>query len=615
MKKAPQTSNRLAIFDGLKGILILIILCYYFFQHILPGGFLAVNFFLLIAGFFTTRHFYTADARGKKIRLLHYYQSRIERLFFPMLAMIVTVVTYIVIFDRQFYYNLRNMAFSSLVFFNNYYQILSNQSYFVQSANPSAFTHLWYVSLYAQLVVITPILMLLFYSWHKKPAIAANMFAVTSLLSAIVLGYLYRDNQDPSRIYYDLLTRGFAFTLGGSIGFLFPVRLKPKRMQPKTKTVLNIMGTIMVILSFLMLKFMYGTQPFAYRFGMTLYTICSGLLLVTAIHPDTFWHKVLSVKLLTFFGKRSLSYYLWFYPIHLLAPNKLSFLSQNIWASIAVQFFLIVFFAEISYRIFEKRQPVLPFGQDFDIKKTIQQVKYLLTHKGVLLNIKIMSIAYLFVFVIGLVAVIASPETKSNVAQDVQKVIEENIQKAEETKSESVEEVKVINNIEGLSQEVMLHANALEVTFVGDSILAAGVDKIKEVFPKAVTDTQIGRHLYQSVPVIISLKQQHLLKDTVVTVLGTNSTFTEGQINDYIEAVGRERELFFVTVALDKDWANDANRQIFAAAQRYGNVKVIDWDSYSSTHPEWYYEDGIHPNQEGALAFAKYIAEQIYLQR
>jgi len=39
--KTSTKSPRLAFFDGYRGVLILLILTYYFFQHILPGGFLS----------------------------------------------------------------------------------------------------------------------------------------------------------------------------------------------------------------------------------------------------------------------------------------------------------------------------------------------------------------------------------------------------------------------------------------------------------------------------------------------------------------------------------------------------------------------------------------------
>ena len=185
----------------------------------------------------------------------------------------------------------------------------------------------------------------------------------------------------------------------------------------------------------------------------------------------------------------------------------------------------------------------------------------------------------------------------------------------EETKEPESQETKVINNIEGLNRQELLQANALEVTFIGDSILLASADKVKEVFPKAIVDGQIGRQLYQSNEVINSLKASGKLKGTVVTVLGSNGTFTDGQLNDYINAIGTDREQYFVTSSVDKVWVEDANNRLFAAANRFSNVKVIDWRTYAKGHADWYYEDGIHPNPTGALEFAKFVANQIAQNR
>ena len=101
----------------------------------------------------------------------------------------------------------------------------------------------------------------------------------------------------------------------------------------------------------------------------------------------------------------------------------------------------------------------------------------------------------------------------------------------------------------------------------------------------------------------------------MVTVLGSNGTFTDGQLNDYINAIGTDREQYFVTSSVDKVWVEDANNRLFAAANRFSNVKVIDWRTFAKGHDDWYYEDGIHPNPTGALEFAKFVANQISQNR
>ena len=610
-QKLDSKAPRIAFFDGYRGLLILIILFYYFFQHILPGGFLAVNAFLMVAGFFAFRHFYLADLKGKKTVLRHYWASRLQRLFFPMLFMVLATVTFILIFAPNYFYNLRNMGLSSLAFLNNYYQILSNQSYFVQAANPSAFTHLWYISLYAQLIFLTPIMVKLFYSWHRNPMLTANALLVLTVISAVLLGYWYQDGKDPSRIYYDLLTRGFAFTAGGALGLLFPAQLRPKPLAFKKRRIFNIVGTVCVVLMFLMLRFMYGTMPFAYRFGMALFTFVSIVFVMVSLHPDTFFSKVMSFKGLTFFGKRSLSYYLWFYPVHLVIPDKLGSVT-NLWWNALIQFVIIMGLAEISYRLFEQRQLILPFGQDFDWLQTKRRVRYLIRNRGILIGVKALAIFYALTALVGSIAMLAAPEQKGEVAQRLEQVINQNA--SEESSSESTaQEVKVINNIDGLTRQEILQASALEVTFIGDSILLASEKQIIEVFPKAVNhiDGLVGRQLYQSVEVVRKLIAGNKLQPVVVTILGSNGTFTAGQLNDYIEAIGTDKEQYFLTSATEKAWVADANQQLFAAAKRYNNVHIIDWRTYSQGHSDWFEQDGIHPSATGALEMAKEIARQI----
>lgn len=609
-------SNRIPIFDGLKGLAILAIMAYYFFEHIMPGGFLAVNTFLFIAGFFNFRHFYMKDLQGRKPAYGQFLLKRFERLFFPMLSVISLTVTYILFFARDYLSNIFEMGLSSLVFLNNYYQIINQQSYFVQAANPSPFTHFWYVSLYGQLILLMPVLIIVFYSWHKKPQTSMTMLLILSLVSAALLGYLYVPNEDPTRIYYSLITRLSAFTFGGAIGLAFPAKLNPKPINKKLTLIMNIVGLVAFILAFLMLKFMFGTQPFAYRFGLTLFTLVTMLIVITSVHPSTIWNKIYGFKLFTFIGKRSFSYYLWFYPVYLLFPQNIVFLNQTPWLTYGVQFIIIALLAEMTYQLFERQSISLPFGQDFNFRKTNYQLNFLRRHPQQLNGIKIISGLYVFTFVMAIVGIVAGSQTTGNQAADeLQTVIQTNIELAEQTRDTSQETPKVVNNIEGLDQEVLLYANGLDITYIGDSTLAAAANRVWDVFPKAIIDPQEGRQLYNSYNVIYNLEANSQLMPTVVTMLGTNGTFTSGQINDYIEAIGTDRDQFFVTVTVDKPWTKDANRQLINAAQRYGNVKVIDWANYSNDQSEWFASDGYHLNDQGSQELAKFIAKEIYRQR
>ena len=632
--KTKQASQRLAVFDGYKGIAIISILGYYFYQHILPGGYLAVNFFLLVAGFFNMRHFYLADTRGLKINTWKYYKKRFKRLFFPMLAMIISTAAIILIFARDYLFNIRNMGVASLLFVNNFYQIFNEQSYFVHASNPSAFTHLWYVALLGQLLLLTPIFFKLFYTWHRNPAIAINMMGILTLVSAATMAYLFKDGQDPTNVYYNLLTRAFAYTMGNVLAFLLPVKLESHPLNRPQKILVNTLGILAFVLLFLMSKFMYGTQAFAYRFGMFLYTLVAAGMVVFTIHKQTLINKVLSWPLFTFLGKRSYSYYLWYYPIYLILPNYLR--SWNFTLTNIFQFVLLAILAEISYQLFEQDRIKLPIGQHFNWSKMKYQFSILKRSGHVLMNVKVITGIYVFFLLFGTVALAIAPEKRSSNEDDLQTLIEKNealvqTKQAAETKNQSNETkqentsddsqapsqdtTKVINNIEGLEQDELLFANGLDITFIGDSTLLASADHFKAVFPKAIIDGEVGRQLFNTYGEVNYLQSEGLIMNTVVVMLGSNGTFTDGQIDDFIEAVGTDKSIYFVNSNANRSWVTDANAAILRASQKYGNVQVIDWNTYSNDHPEWIREDEAHPTDEGARQLSVYVAKELFRTR
>lgn len=49
------------------------------------------------------------------------------------------------------------------------------------------------------------------------------------------------------------------------------------------------------------------------------------------------------------------------------------------------------------------------------------------------------------------------------------------------------------------------------------------------------------------------------------------------------------------------------NEVIRGAARRFPWMTVVDWGSYSMSHPSWFGPDGIHFNGGGAVQFASYV--------
>ena len=604
MQESQKNSKykRVAALDGFKGIMILAIIGYYYFQNYLPGGFFAVNAFFAVGGYLAFRDnkhlFYKKPVEW-------HFSSKLSRLWLPMLFMIIGTVAFLFIALPEQLKNIRMMSLSSLVFFNNYYQIINQQSYFVQSINPSPFVHLWYVSLYFQLMLIAVGIRKIFNRLNLLRMQESLVLLILSILSAIFMTLMYVIQKDPSYIYYAISTRIFSFLLGGVLSYFTEGQLSLSLPKSKSSSLFTqLIGVVALLLMGWMILSFNGVQDETYLYGMQLFSIVSIVFLWSILHENSVLNYFLRFRGFTFFGRRSFSYYLWFYPVHMFAPYFQNGEESNV-VFLGIQMLCIILLSEITYKIFETKQWLVPLGQSFS---------FMSIHHFVMRELppvkKMMGMAFSFTYIIliGLAFVgFFQSSTETNlVAQQLEIVIKRNQELIEQTTQEestTVDPNKEIQLKEQIAQE--------PVTFVGDSILLAAADKIQEIFPKAIIDGKIGRQLYSSPATLQELISKDKMANRVVTLLGTNGTFSQKQLDEYIRILGEDRELYFVTIFAPVKWNNEVNQQLQEAKTRHANVHIIDWYEFAKNHAEWFYEDKIHPNTQGAEELAQYSLESI----
>ena len=603
MQESQKNSKykRVAALDGFKGMMILAIIGYYYFQNYLPGGFFAVNAFFAVGGYLAFRdnkHLF------HKKPVEWQFSSKLSRLWLPMLFMIIGTVAFLFIALPEQLKNIRMMSLSSLVFFNNYYQIINQQSYFVQSINPSPFVHLWYVSLYFQLMLIAVGIRKIFNRLNLLRMQESLVLLILSILSAIFMTVMYVIQKDPSYIYYAISTRIFSFLLGGVLSYFTEGQLSLSLPKSKSSSLFTqLIGVVALLLMGWMILSFNGVQDETYLYGMQLFSIVSIVFLWSILHENSVLNYFLRFRGFTFFGRRSFSYYLWFYPVHMFAPYFQKGEESNI-VFLGIQMLCIILLSEITYKIFETKQWLVPLGQSFS---------FMSIHHFVMRELppvkKMMGMAFSFTYIIliglAFVGFFQSTTETNLVAQQLENVIKRNQELIEQTTQEestTVDPNKEIQLKEQIAQE--------PVTFVGDSILLAAADKIQEIFPKAIIDGKIGRQLYSSPATLQELISKDKMANRVVTLLGTNGTFSQKQLDEYIRTLG-DRELYFVTIFAPVKWNNEVNQQLQEAKTRHANVHIIDWYEFAKNHAEWFYEDKIHPNTQGAEELAQYSLESI----
>jgi len=162
-----------------------------------------------------------------------------------------------------------------------------------------------------------------------------------------------------------------------------------------------------------------------------------------------------------------------------------------------------------------------------------------------------------------------------------------------------------------LTEAQLKKAESLEITAFGDSVMLDATADLQELFPQAVVDGDVGRQLYASPDLIKSLKDQGLLRNTVLVGLGTNGSFTEAQFDSFMSEIG-DRNVYWVNVRVPTQrWQNEVNRMLEKMADKYDNMTLIDWYDLSNSQESWFYEDRVHPNPDGMVEYVKLVAQTI----
>lgn len=158
------------------------------------------------------------------------------------------------------------------------------------------------------------------------------------------------------------------------------------------------------------------------------------------------------------------------------------------------------------------------------------------------------------------------------------------------------------------STEKPVTGKGSDVTIIGDSITQGSEKQIGNMLPGADLNYEIGRTFTTG----ISIAKNMNLRDKVVFALGTNSPIlSPSQIQEAIDAIGSDREIYFVTNYGKADYSNN-NTFLKAAARDNSNVHIIDWAGAVSADPSKYLaSDSIHPSASGQKLFADLIYQAV----
>ncbi|WP_282919811.1 acyltransferase family protein [Ignavigranum ruoffiae] len=373
-----QFPSRIKSFEGLKGFAVAMVIFYHLFPNYVPGGFLMVNTFLVLGGYFFAykmeKH-QPVDQKTNYPAIGRYLLKTFERLFLPLLWMMMIIVLGFVLFKPIELHYIRNDMLSALAFVSNWYQIFSDQSYFVQMTNATPFTHLWYNAIYLQSFILAIPLFLLTKRFKFSLPAKGIFWAIIVILSHSLMLFLYKPGDDPTRVYYGLDTRFSSFALGMATAYSLPTILNYLQNLKHRKSFYSIFAVLVTGLTLFFVLTTKDNSAWTYELVMTYFNLISMFLLwlITINPPITrfFWGN----PIFDVIGKRSYSYYLWYYPVIVIMMGQFRRFNGNMLMINSLSILGIIFFGEVTYRLAERPIWQIPFANQWDWHKNLALLK------------------------------------------------------------------------------------------------------------------------------------------------------------------------------------------------------------------------------------------------
>lgn len=590
--------GRIEGLDGLRTLAIAGVTLFHMFPEAVPGGYMGVSLFFVLSGYLLAYTCSRQLAQGS-FSVAGYFWRRIKRIY-PSLVLVLLVSTGVYyLLAPDVVAAVRPEAVSVLLGYNNWWQIAQNADYFTRLTNTSPFTHLWFMGIELQYYLVWPVLFFLYAVLEHLAGTRAaiGFMSVLGLASACLMPLSYTPGADVTRLYYGTDMRVYALLFGVVLG-LQRANAGPCSMEYELSRKLSCVAFVaMLFVTFFVYFTLDGQNPLVYQGGMLAMTFVFCLLLRLTEDKGLPFGQLLDMGIFRWIGKRSYGIFLWQYPVIFLF-SCLGWDKIPGWyvLEIALILLLTVWSDAVSDFLMRKE---LPFQAR---PMAVARIACFL----------VFSLCSTLVMGYGCIGIASSAESKASAMAELQSQLAEKEAEQARQNELAAEQAKAAR-IEAAKGQVDLSG----AVCIGDSVMLGSSGRIREVLPACYVDAEVSRYVGGGLDAAKAFEAQGRLGNLVVIALGTNGPIAgyeryEVQTRHLLEYLGNSRHIFWVNVYCPHlTWQETNNSYIKKLAVEHGNVHEIDWYRLISQHPEWLTEDGIHPNSEGRVQYAKLIHDRI----
>lgn len=311
--------------EGLRAVAVIAVVLFHAGFPGVSGGFVGVDVFFVISGFLITGLLWRDVSTHARIRLGRFYGARARRLLPASATVIVaTAVASTVLLPPLQARTALGDAIACALYGGNYRFAMQGTDYLAAGAPPSPFQHYWSLGVEEQFYLVWPALIIgTVWVAHRitrrtrdevtrSAAAYAVILAVVAAVSFSIS--LVWTHTLPSWAFFSLPSRAWELAAGGLVAL---TASRWRRLTDRAALIAGWGGLILVVVTCFELgeKTPYpGTAALLPVLGTAL------VIGVGCAAPDKGVGRVLSLPAMRMVGRVSYSWYLWHWPVLLLAP-------------------------------------------------------------------------------------------------------------------------------------------------------------------------------------------------------------------------------------------------------------------------------------------------------